>query len=164
MHGGRTQGGRRAGRQAHRMEIQRTKVELSSDEPRSSDGSVVACNVATTMALQRAMLLLLRRYGATALLLLMLELAAMALLELVVALCSAVGTYSSAAEARSDGAVGARNDGAAGACSDGVATARRGAMQRCCSSLRSGVQQRAGVRYDVMQQCARARCGAVQRC
>jgi len=46
-------------------------TEVSSDEPRSNDGSVVACNAATAMAVQRATLLLL-----------LLELAAMVLLQL----------------------------------------------------------------------------------
>jgi hypothetical protein len=39
-------------------------MEVSSNEPRSNDGSVIACNAATAMALQHVTLLLLRRYDA----------------------------------------------------------------------------------------------------
>jgi hypothetical protein len=72
------------------MEVRRTEVEFSSDEPRSSDGNVLACNAATR-AHSDGVATLLLELAAMALL----QLAA-ALLELVVALCNVVGTCSGA--------------------------------------------------------------------
>jgi hypothetical protein len=96
-----------------RTKVERTEIELLSDKPRSSDGSVLACNATTAMVLQHCNndgVVTRNTAIVTALLLLLLELGAMALLQLWLRRCWSSQQWRCCSSGC--GAAGARSDGA----------------------------------------------------